>query len=129
MLIPSQFYLSDGDCFKIGLENVKPDGITKMKGFDFINFPKLGCYRVVSSVSGLSWERTAKPTQGQELSSPELSKALMSKTEFSQQEWDDFGIINLCMGSFIEAGESYFKPAARCSSARGHLASHARLCK
>ena len=40
------FELSDGDCFKIGLDTIKPN---KLLGFDFRLFPRMGCFWVFSS--------------------------------------------------------------------------------
>jgi hypothetical protein len=69
-----------------------------------------------------------QPTQGQELISPELSTALMIETEFAQQEWDEFGISSLRMGTYIKAGESYFNPAARYSFSRHYLERRSHVC-
>ena len=66
--------------------------------------------------SGLKWQRAeaSAPTQGEELINSGLSSALSSKTEFTQQEWEAFGISNnfVRMDHFIRAGDGfYFKPA------------------
>jgi hypothetical protein len=34
----------------------------------------------------------------------------MSKTQFAQKEWDDFGISDLRYGDFIKSGDAYFTP-------------------
>ena len=66
--------------------------------------------------SGLKWENAgaAKPTEGRELKNEELANKLCKKTEFTQEEWDSFGIQDLCMDNFIKAEipGSYFQPAA-----------------
>jgi len=52
-----------------------------------------------------------KPAEGRELTDkPKLAEALMSKTQFAQEEWDDFGISDLRYGDFIKSGGAYFKP-------------------
>ena len=72
-------------------------------------------------MSGLRWKKAGleKPTQGRELSNQGLASALVSKTEFTQQEWKAFGnmilkedstISDLRPGDFIKAGDSYFTP-------------------
>ena len=69
----------------------------------------------VTKVTGLKWraEGTSKPAKGQgsnELSNEELSQALQSKVEFTQAEWDGFGIKGLLAEHFIKSGDEYFKP-------------------
>ena len=55
---------------------------------------------------------------GRELKHPGLEKALQSKMEsgstleFGQDEWEAFGIENLCMNHFVQAGNFFFKPEA-----------------
>ncbi len=63
--------------------------------------------------AGLKWEKAgdSKPTQGRELSHPELAAALESKTEFTQQEWDAFGISDVRSHDFIKVGDAYFRSA------------------
>ena len=65
--------------------------------------------------TGLKWRKVAeKPQQGVELSNTvykELAKKLPQKTEFTQEEWDKFGIKDLDNHNFIEAGGAYFQPA------------------
>jgi len=62
---------------------------------------------------GLKWQNVGltKPGLGQELDHPQLSEALGDKTEFTQQEWNGFGISNLRMDQFVKSGDGYFKPA------------------
>jgi hypothetical protein len=66
------------------------------------------------TVSGLNWKKMdpVNPRIGRELSNPGLATALESRTEFTQQEWDEFGITSLHTDDFIKVGGSYFKPAA-----------------
>ena len=45
------------------------------------------------------------------LDNPRLADALMHKTEFTQQEWDAFGVHDLGMHHFVKSGDSYFRPA------------------
>jgi hypothetical protein len=45
------------------------------------------------------------------LENPRLEDALMHKTEFTQQEWDAFGVHGLRMHHFVQSGDSYFQPA------------------
>jgi hypothetical protein len=54
-----------------------------------------------------------KPTAStaQILDNPRLADALMHKTEFTQQEWDAFGVHDLGMHHFVKSGDSYFRPA------------------
>jgi len=78
------------------------------------------------SSSGLKWKRvTTKPSKGVELKNPALETALRTKTatflrpatflpiqeiEFTQQEFDGFGISDLSMDNFIKLSNSYFTP-------------------
>ena len=56
---------------------------------------------------------TPSPPNGQVLEKPKLKDALAGKMEFTQDEWDKFGIKDLSMGHFIKVEEgSYFTPAA-----------------
>merc|ERR1712127_261039 len=60
---------------------------------------------------GLKWRNVGatKPSQGLELEHHELHMALYNKTEFTQQEWDDFGVTNLRMDHFVNRSGYYFK--------------------
>ena len=46
-----------------------------------------------------------------EVLNADLSEALEKKTEFTQEEWEAFGITALRMGHFIKAGDKFFQPA------------------
>ena len=61
---------------------------------------------------GRKWKKTGetKPAQGHELRNAELAAALRSKTEFTQQEWEAFGISDLRNDDFIKMDNMYFKP-------------------
>lgn len=78
------------------------------------------CFKLAKSVlwrssgsQGLRWENVGptKPAFGQELDKPQLCEALDDKTEFTQQEWDGFGITNLRNDHFVKRGDDYFRPA------------------
>ena len=67
--------------------------------------------------SGLKWLKAGdtRPANGRDLANAKLAETLMSKTGFTQQEWDAFGITGLRMDHFVKVGESYFKPLASCT--------------
>jgi len=69
--------------------------------------------RIMGAALGLKWENAglAKPVPGQELDHPQLREALKDKSEFTQQEWNGFGIRNLRKDHFVKRGDNYFKPA------------------
>jgi len=71
------------------------------------------------SALGLRWLNigTAHPTKLDDrlelVDHPQLAEALQGKTEFSQQEWQAFGIVDLRVDSFIRCPDGfYFKPSA-----------------
>lgn len=53
----------------------------------------------------------SEPTTGRNLAHVQLAEALQIKTEFSQQEWDEFQIRGLHTDHYIKSGDSYFRPA------------------
>ena len=63
--------------------------------------------------SGLKWEvsGTHKPTKGTELTNKKLVEALRSKTDFTEDEWGEFGIEELNTTHYIKSGARFFKPA------------------
>ena len=65
--------------------------------------------------SGLKWKAVgaARPADGEDLSLPGLAAALASKTEFLPDEWASFGVRDLRMNHYVEAGSCYFQPAGR----------------
>ena len=50
------------------------------------------------------------PESGIELTSTELAAALETKTEFTTEEWDVFGIGDLQLDHFVKAGGKYYQP-------------------
>ena len=72
-------------------------GVTDLLSTDFIEAG--GCYfKPIASTAQL-------------LEKPSLADALMRKTEFTQQEWDAFGVHDLRMHHFVKSGDSCFQPA------------------
>ena len=71
-----------------------------------------GSYAWPELPSGLVWKLSEPkhPTDGVELTNPELSDALKLKTAFTAEEWSAFGISELQQEHFIQSGNSYFKP-------------------
>lgn len=67
--------------------------------------------------SGLKWMHlgSAKPHNGRELSHEALATALSNSTEFTQAEWDAFGVHDLRTDSFISSAGAYFGPASAAS--------------
>ena len=72
-----------------------------------------------NAASGLKWRNigTTKPVVGTEMvvndKSPahkRLADALEGKTEFTVDEWLAFGTMDLRMGHYIKAGDTYFQP-------------------
>jgi len=66
-------------------------------------------------LSGLTWLKiknapSARP-QGVELSNPALAIALASKTDFTEEEWKEFGVGEVQEGCFVRAGDAYYMPA------------------
>ena len=64
---------------------------------------------------GLHWRQSGdvKPTHGKDwtIASPRLAKALQKQTDFTQKEWDSFGIKDLHYHDFIMSGGTYYEPA------------------
>jgi len=81
---------------------------------------------------GWNWEAvgTKKPAKGtelevdeklankkeaagtQKLANKKLADALVTKTNFTQEEWDELGVRDLRIWHFIKAGGTYFRPSA-----------------
>ena len=64
--------------------------------------------------TGLKWLQAGNEqmSEGRELSGcPALADALQSQTEFSQQEWDAFGIDDLRVDHYVKAGAHHYRPA------------------
>ena len=74
--------------------------------------------RYMHRPTGLKWEIIGTPKlirpggqpAGYEITNPELSLALASKTEFTEEEFHSFGVEELDLSDFIKSGEAYFKP-------------------
>ena len=75
----------------------------------------------MNAASGLKWTNAGAtpPTTGIEMqvdddkfaAHKKLATALAEKTEFSVEEWQGFGDIDVRMQHYIKAGDNYFKPA------------------
>ena len=76
--------------------------------------------KVPSFIIGLRWlvAGDTEPTTGHNLQDANLAEALQKRTEFTQQEWDAFGIKDLREDHFIKSGNSYFKPDVPVSNER-----------
>ena len=65
--------------------------------------------------TGLKWKRTEFTTaigNSRELENSALAQKLESQLEFTQQEWDEFGIEKLQVYHFVKSSDgSYFIPA------------------
>ena len=70
-------------------------------------------YTEASRACGLKWVKIGetRPEQGTELTNAGLKAALENQFEFTQEEWDAFGISDLLMDDFIQSKGAYFKPA------------------
>ena len=84
---------------------------------DFIKSDDHHYYKpsVVGVASGLKWlkaDNLQRPMVGWSLKNSKLEERLKDgKMEFTQEEWDEFGIKVLRMEDFITLGDSYLKPA------------------
>ena len=69
---------------------------------------------------GLKWEvlGSQKPQSGTEISNEALASGLQHMVEFSKEELDEFGVIDLSFDSYIKVGGQYFKPAKVSSRQR-----------
>ena len=65
--------------------------------------------------TGLRWTfaGATPPPSGRDLENSSLSDALMHKTDFTPQEWEEFGVSHARMDDYVKSGESYFKPQSR----------------
>ena len=61
---------------------------------------------------GLRWKNVGStvPTNGKELTNNDFASLLQSRTAFTREEWDVFGIKDLRTEHFIKSGTSYFRP-------------------
>ena len=98
------------ECFKLGSKwtDAGRRDISKNTGVEQLA-------RALTSSSGQAWVEDVggEPIPGREILNPKLAAALDSKTTFTEEEWDAFGISDLRMDHFVkaESGENYFKPA------------------
>jgi FtsZ-binding cell division protein ZapB len=61
---------------------------------------------------GLKWKETGPPSPvGIEIVNAALSKALQTKGEFTQAEFDAFKVVGLTKTHFIKSGDKFFQPA------------------
>ena len=69
--------------------------------------------RFVVDSLGLKWKEVGatRPVSGDELTNPELSKALKRQKEFTKDKFDTFGVDWLSASDFIRVGDMYFQPA------------------
>lgn len=79
-------------------------------------------YMLLDRASGLQWESAGAktPEHGREVSNQRLARALMSQAEyrasgfeFTQQEWEEFGIRDLRIFDYVRVGSRCFVPADR----------------
>jgi hypothetical protein len=78
-------------------EDLDKFGITDLRSTDFIE------------AGGSYFKPLASPADV--LANPALAEALLQKTEFTQQEWDAFGVDGLRMHHYVKSGDSFFHPA------------------
>ena len=77
-----------------------------------LQWRKIGSEEVERRKIGIvEWRKIGddKPEEGDGIIHDKLANALMKKTEFSKQEWEDFGIA-WSRRLFIKSGDSYFQP-------------------
>jgi hypothetical protein len=79
-------------------EDLDKFGITDLRSTDFIE-------------AGGSYFKPLAASTAEILANPALAEALLQKTEFTQQEWDAFGVDGLRMHHVVKSGDSYFQPA------------------
>jgi len=63
---------------------------------------------VVSPAS--TWKNVGftRPSKGRELTNGQLAATLMQQTSFAPEEWDAFGITDLCVNDFVRAGGCWY---------------------
>jgi len=73
--------------------------------------------------TGLKWLRAGdrQPGEGRELTGyPALADALQHQTEFTQQEWDAFGVSKLRVDHWVKAGAHHYRPAGLLDTTFSH---------
>jgi len=70
-------------------------------------------FSALKRASGLKWQIVpgTLPAGGRRLNNPPLASALTHMLEFTQEQWDEFGIDDLLPDHFIVSGKSCFTPA------------------
>jgi hypothetical protein len=81
-------------------------GIVHAVGPDYRRTP-------TDAASGLKWKDVGseEPIRGRELINEKLASQLRHNAEFTQKEWDSFGIEDLRTHHFIKSDVRYFQPA------------------
>ena len=71
-------------------------------------------YRFTADASGLKWEERTSLPEGRQLKNEKLEEGLQKngKTRFNEEEWQGFNIPKLFLDHFVQAGSSWFVPAA-----------------
>ena len=87
----------EGDVMQFAQEDVDAFGFTDLRSTDFIE------------AGGRYFQPAA--SRAQILENAGLAEALMCQTEFTQPEWDAFGISDLRVSHLVKAGDSYCRPA------------------
>ena len=100
--------LSYDDYIKVKDEYFKPDDLLEAAISDRVSIDELRLRSQKKEVFdittlGLKWNLAGdeKPKKGRSLEHPELAKALAYKTDFSEKEWEAFGIQDLRKDDFI----------------------------
>lgn len=111
-----------GVCRLLALETERTSSGLRWREIGAVH-PKGGRKLVNSKLSealmrttGLKWAfaGAAEPTStGRNLANSKLSDALMHKTNFTQQEWQAFGIAQARVDDYVKSGLHYFKPVSR----------------
>ena len=87
----------EGDVIRFAEEEVDAFGLADLRSTDFIE------------AGGRYFQPAA--SSAQILENAGLAEALTRQTEFTQQEWDAFGIGSLRMSHVVKAGGAYYRPA------------------
>lgn len=72
---------------------------------------------IISAIkaSGLKWRiiPNGRPISGKKLTNQKLAEALRTKTNFTETEWETFGVKFLHMDHFIQSSTCYYEPEIR----------------
>ena len=88
---------SSVDRMQFAQEELDAFGFTDLRSTDFVE-------------AGGRYFRPAA-SRAQMLENAGLADALTRQTEFTQREWDAFGVRGLRMSHFVKAGDAYYRPA------------------